>query len=694
MRMPARESRTLHPLRQIARLQATIRFSRVECSRFFVLLAALFVVIAPRAAALPVDDWSYSPFAPTYEERRRASLEQCAADTRKSPLAAVSAALLGQPAELSDEVMNKELAFIDSREDCGDFTVTRYVRLMYADRKLGFLTEAQRAAIKKSLLNFKYWVDEPNPDKLISWTENHQILFHAAEYLAGQLWADEVFVNNGKTGAWHRDHARPLILQWINRRARWGFSEWDSNVYYNEDIPPLANLVEYADDPEVANPAAMALDLMLMDIGADLHRGAYVTSHGRSYLSSLLSARRDSIVATTRLVWGLGRERHGCSFGATSIASSMKYTPPEAIIAAGLDNSEEYENRERHGVTVEEAVAEGISTEEPANLPFFWGIGAYSHPETVSLTLRMANEWNLWDHPYLSDAKQARDLANMPNLKQFARTINIETHRTYLGAVNKIMYRTPDYALSSAQDYRKGEMGNQHHIWQASLNPDAVVFVTNPGVLADTDGSSDRPPDYWASQNRLPRIGQYKNVLVSLYKINMQKAMGERAVYDFTHAYFPREFFDEVTEEGGWFFGRAGDGYIALRSDRPAEWVADGPYANREIKAPGKKNVWILQLGRRAVDWDFERFRKSILAARLEIDGLNVRYEAPGVGTLEFSWDGPLKANGTEVPLSGYPRVDNPFMRSEFDSGVYRVNAGGRSLLLDFNTGAREMGKQ
>lgn len=651
-----------------------------------VLIAACCLL--PIRYAGSADEWSYSPFAPAYEERRRAYLEYCAGAAPQNTLAAVSAAIIGEKAALSDEVMRRELDFIDSREDCGDFKVTRYLRLLYKNKKYDFLTAEQHEAIKKTIINFKYWVDEPGPDRLISWTENHQILFHAAEYLAGQLFPEETFTNNGKTGAWHRDHARPLILQWIDRRARWGFSEWDSNVYYNEDIPPLTNLAEFADEPEIAHLATMALDLMLFDIGSDLFYGAYVTSHGRSYEGDILGARNDSIVSTNKLVWGVGTFNSRCSFAAASIATSESYAPPPAILSIGADVRDEYTNRERHGITVKDAMSRGIDPEDPANLPFYLGIGAYSHPDVVETTLRMADEWKLWNHPFFEEAHVAKGFAKAGNIKSIAKSTAFEPDRALLGTVNKLTFRTPDYMLSAAQDYRPGEMGSQHHILQATLSPDAVVFVTNPGALAD---SGDRTPTYWGGSNRLPRVAQYRNVLVCLFRIKMTKAIGERDVYAFTHAYFPREAFDEVLSDGGWHFGRVGDGYLAIHSSQPARWAENGEFAGREIVADGKKNVWIIQMGRRADDGDFTAFRESILDAELEINNLDVAYNAPGVGRLEFGWSGPLRVDGVEIPLDDYPRVDNPYCRSEFDSGVYVIENDGSRLTLDFNKRIRKI---
>lgn len=56
-----------------------------------------------------------------------------------------------------------------------------------------------------------------------------------------------------------------------------------------------------------------------------------------------------------------------------------------------------------------------------------------------------------------------------------------------MSEVNKITYRTPDYMLSSAQNFRPGEKGYQQHIWQATLGSYAVVFTNNPDSLRADD---------------------------------------------------------------------------------------------------------------------------------------------------------------------------------------------------------------
>ena len=136
--------------------------------------------------------------------------------------------------------------FVDARFDTSDFHLQSLLRMVYAYND--DLPLAERERIKETLLNFRYWMDQPGQDSMCFWSENHQILFATAEYLAGQRWPDEIFTNSGKTGAEHRELARARILIWLEQRWLYGFTEWYSNVYYVEDIAALFNLIDFAED--------------------------------------------------------------------------------------------------------------------------------------------------------------------------------------------------------------------------------------------------------------------------------------------------------------------------------------------------------------------------------------------------------------------------------------------------------------
>jgi hypothetical protein len=303
----------------------------------------------------------------------------------------------------------------------------------------------------------------------------------------------------------------------------------------------------------------------------------------------------------------------------------------------------------------------------------------------------------MWHYPDFRDLKDIAKILQAVNALPLAsRLLDPDPNGILMSEVNKVSYRTPDYLLSSVQDFRPGEKGYQQHIWQATLSPYAVVFVNNPDSLRADD---KHRPSYWMGNGRQPRTGQYRNVLVTLYDLPRYPSAPpplEARHYTFTHAYFPKWAFDEVVEVpvkggGGWVFGRVGEGYIALYSHQPYEWITEGPDADQEITAPGYKNVWICQLGRGAVDGSFEEFIQAVTAGQLVVKGLDLRFDSPGNGEMSFGWSGPLTIDGEEIPLRGYARFDNPYAQVDFNTLHYRIAYGGMALELDFEAGTRRM---
>ncbi len=308
---------------------------------------------------------------------------------------------------------------------------------------------------------------------------------------------------------------------------------------------------------------------------------------------------------------------------------------------------------------------------------------AYLHPRTVSLVMAMFDAFGWWDNAFFAPFKPYRRLLSWlrrtRTLPLLARAFEWDLCRNTREEVNVLTCRTPDFMLSCAQDYRPGYGGDQQHIWQATLGPDAVCFTTHPARLA---GPS---PNYWAGSGVLPRAAQVGNVVIAVYRIHRKPALYVRGRLAFTHAWLPRDRFDAVVEREGWIFAAKGDGYLALRSQRPTRWQESaGEDRSREIIAEGDANIWICELGRRAVDGGFDAFMARICAAAVRYRGSSVTYDSPSQGRLEFGWRGPLRRAGQVVPLHDYPRYDNPYVRAEFPAERVVVNAGGHELVLDW----------
>ena len=89
---------------------------------------------------------------------------------------------------LNEALLRAPLNMIHERRDCSDFALSGLLRILYRFGNSPLLTAAMRAEIEDAVLGFCYWYDQPGVRGMCFHTENHQILFHACEVLAGQLF--------------------------------------------------------------------------------------------------------------------------------------------------------------------------------------------------------------------------------------------------------------------------------------------------------------------------------------------------------------------------------------------------------------------------------------------------------------------------------------------------------------------------
>ena len=239
--------------------------------------------------------------------------------------------------------------------------------------------------------------------------------------------------------------------------------------------------------------------------------------------------------------------------------------------------------------------------------------------------------------------------------------------------VNKVTNKTRDYMLSSAQDYRHGGRGNMQHIWQATLGPDAIVFVTHPPFLAES-GS----PNFWVGNLVLPRVAQWKDFLIDVRKCPPGSGMG------FTHAYLPLHAFDEWTLAGKWLVARKGDGYIAMMSKSGIALIRSGRYAYRELRSHADEDLWLCQMGSKQQDGGFASFRQKVESMPLEFQGLTIKCTTLRNDEISFGWDSPLVINGKMIPLSGFPHYDNPYCTATLPASGMDIRFGGQRLELSW----------
>ncbi len=317
-----------------------------------------------------------------------------------------------------------------------------------------------------------------------------------------------------------------------------------------------------------------------------------------------------------------------------------------------------------HGQAAASEVKGGLLEPTSGIARLMWGTGIFNHHIAALVSLACTENYEL--PSIISDIALSKP-------EEFWSQ---ERHVVNAGReVNKVTYKTPDGMLCSAQDYYPGQKGRQEHIWQATLGKNATVFVTHPACSSEEDA---RQPNFWAGNAVLPRVAQWKDVLIAVHHLPEADWMG------FTHAYFPTYAFDEYALRQGWAFARKENGYLALTAARGLSLVRGGQAAYRELRSYGQHNIWLCHLGRAALDGDFAAFQEKILALKLNFEDDKVHCATLRGETLAFGWRDPLLRDGKEVPLSGFPHYNNPYSVTEMPCNTMEIRFNDDLMRLDF----------
>lgn len=559
-------------------------------------------------------------------------------------------------------------------------------------------TDADRERMKRGIIHTKHWMDEPGEDQDCYFTENHQIIFHVNEYIAGQTWPDEVFPHDGKMGVAHREHAETAIRRWLGWRMRFGFSEWKSLGYSDADLKILLTLREFTKDDDLRRRTDMVLDTILLQYALYQFNGDLACSQGRSSWNTILRGDEQMPSSTSSLLFGRGKHTEITSAACVLLACGGYEVPP-VLQAIARDDRPERIVTERESLNVEEARDFGVDPADDENIMFFWGAQLYDHRDVIETSHRIMP----WDGYYMNSRVQAwrkhysvSEEAGIPT--------DPDPDFTGTSRADEYLCKTPYWQLSCARDFRKGKLGFGQHIWQATVGEKALVFAGHPG-----GASLEGRPNYWSANNLMPRAAAHRNVCISIHWIDPSRVDWRVPFWDMTHAYFPTFAFDEVVEKNGWVFGRRGDGYVALGCMQPTEWRDPDPAvveeiyrfdaaarqralaSQYEIVAPGATNVWVCELGDQERSGDFSAFVQSVGATTISGTWQAMAYDSPSLGRITFGWDEPFVAGGEAIDLHPDRRLDCPYGGSAFGSGRYEVACGDHVLVLDHEAGERRV---
>jgi len=565
--------------------------------------------------------------------------------------------------ELDQEHLRLTLDRIRNRRDMAEFGIPALIRMLKEYRTL--LSTPVVEEIQDALVGFRYWLDEPGEITACYFSENHQPLYHSAEYLAGSLFPDRVFPSDNRTGAWHEGHGRTFLRRWMKWRRQFGFSEWCTN-YYAEDIIALLGIFSYAEDADMRSEAKELIDTLFIELALNTFEGHWIGSHGRTYTEYQIESRFDSIGPICHLYFGCGPTEGHLADCAIMLAAYEYRCPPVAVEIA-QDKRPVLINKERIGLNTDEAKFYKVDPQDFNDIMFFWGNQTFDAREVIDNSKKVITPSN-WMNERINAYAEKYKLYDAAGI-----SYDPDPDFTALTRANLYTYRTPDYAVSCVQDFRKGKLGYQQQPWGGTLGGNAYVFTNHPG----SNDFNDRPNQI-AGNGVLPRCVQHENVVISIHRIPADYIR----VLE-THAYFPRKEMDEVVEHAGWLFGRRGQAYVALFSLLPAHWEKPDPSLYQEVykdewekyydgnspyfyHANGHANVWIAEFGSHAQNGSFLDFRRRFSSSAVKGDTFSVQYDSPALGNMSFGWDKPLMVNGNNIAIDRYKRFDNPYFQKDF----------------------------
>ncbi|MEG1864698.1 MAG: hypothetical protein RR199_05180 [Alistipes sp.] len=566
------------------------------------------------------------------------------------------------------------LEYINGQYDCSDFRLVNLIRIIYQyGNRIPVETKAK---IDSTLLNFRYWWDEPGGNSICYWSENHQILFASAEYLVGQKYPDTVFPKSGLTGKEHMEKARKRALDWMEMRWKYGFIEFYSSVYYEEDIGGMINIIDFGDE-EISKKMQIIMDLLMYDVATQNVNTMFISASGRAYEVNRKGGKGATLGGITNYYWGNGEKiGSGLMYG---MMTTKKYSLPPVIQSIAKD-SVPVVIMQSNGLNISELEQEGYFGSDDKSMMMQWGMEAFSNPEVVRNSLAMIRKNRMFSNQFLSDFKILDySILRWLHLESaIVRIINPQTNGVAIQKGNTYTYKTKDYSLYSVQNYNPGTYGDQQHVAGMNIGNSFSIFHTHPALEKDNNNHS---PNYWVGYGHLPHVAQDGNVSLAIYNIPKKKGLMEAALLDYTHAWFPKEQFDSTVITGNYAMGKKGNTYCAFIGNTQFAYVKN---STDDLVQQGKQTFWITEAGSNLEDGSFDKFCSRIQKNTLTFNSkkLELNYSSKGK-RYQLTFDADFLVNEKLIDTN-YPRYDSPYCKADKKAESLTFRHNGKELYLDF----------
>ncbi len=538
------------------------------------------------------------------------------------------------------------------------FTVPGYIRVALRhgdqvpkallDRIIGRLTEG---------FSFKGLYDSIH-------TENHKVMLATTRLLVAQAYPDRPIDGVSAETAYRA--SLDWLRAWGESRCVYGHPEYHSPFYCMAYTMPLLNLCELAADPEVSHMAEMMADYVALHHAVNRLGDMYAGGHSRAYDHGLIHTTNHPSQLWSFLFYGAEKIVDPRSLWLLFTAADTDYAPHPAILAAARERDEPYEIRERHAE-----------------------VGSNSVPVDI----------------------------------------------------RRYTFMTDSFALGSLYGHAWPDNQLRWGLKIDASDPFSMIFTNQP---TKTEKSG-----VWDGASEYEHIVQHKNAIIALY--NIPESDPHPSIHGHFSTQVdqwstPPERF-AVEQQPQWLCLRTAGTYVAVYPLAPflfrrrayagntggtlqnAVTCSYSLFSNFEGRecwelVGARRRHGVVLEAARAADWhSFEAFVDAVNQRRPEtdedewrvrytaLDGTDLEIMNPGpppdaqsyVGTdgqvpsvethLQYRAQRPAvecAVDGVSSDYAGWPSIECPFVRSEFGSGLYIVEAGGEKLTLDFRNWSKE----
>jgi hypothetical protein len=478
-------------------------------------------------------------------------------------------------------------------------------------------------------------------------TENHWLMFYAANLLAAERWQDETVFWNGRPPCSMEAEATRWISGMIDRTAINGHHEYDSPGYHVEHMMPLIGLYEHTRNDTLREKVEKMLALFVADSALEYFYGSWAGGHSREGYRENTWTRVGPIRPLQYLYFGgepFNPEFHLQQAFAFPVLLA-DYRPSALFADIAWD-------RDRPHVVMKSKVPRSIlrHTDEPAKPVRKY---TYMSPSfalgtsQVGLTGDSAGPIDLisWDLHWRGEKHQAKITCNHP----------------FVGAGRFSSFLTPlpqtaGRAVGSGKPYLQ--------------RPDRL-FGASP----------------------FEKMMQHEGTALILYRIP------DDDENPFVNLYLPRKV--DWIERNGWLFGDLDDFYVAVRPIGNYEWLEIKESVNDAIMVttPDLIDGWLLRIQDRnaglvleAVEMrdvgSYEAYIETRSAS--DVDLSEWPSASASVGTregkvLRLEYEGDHTVDGVAIDYQAWAMYGSPHASAKLGTGQMWFGHDDQKLEIDFS---------